>query len=348
MELLQKTVSARVHRWFLDRAEQNGCDRRVVCRTVGISEDSMDASDARVAGDKHLRMVKMAADWARSVEPPQQGIAGWLQLFPELAGVVCNCRTLREALRRLVEYRDLIGNVDWFVMHEAGDTIAFDYVLEGDGRSASCALGNFAMVADLARFYDRSMCIGEVGLSGAPLNAYSSWDEALGARIEYYRSQNRLVLTSDLLDAPCVHFNQTLAGIHLAAATRTRQRIRGRASFTQMVEEQLREWLSAPFDDISQEKLQERLCEQFAISRWAFQRRLQTERVQFCDLLTQARVREARHLLLETRLPISEIADRMHFSSNSAFTRFFVRACGSAPSRFRAEKRFDSRATAPE
>src|ERR1700722_3271176 len=154
MELLQKSVSARVHRWFLELAEQNGRDRRVVCRTVGIGEDSLDASDARVAGDKHVRMVKMAADWTRPVELPQRGIAGWLQLFPELAGVVCNCSTLREALRRLVEFRDLIGNVDWFLMHEASDTIAFDYVLEGECRSASCALGNFAMVANLARFYD--------------------------------------------------------------------------------------------------------------------------------------------------------------------------------------------------
>jgi AraC-like DNA-binding protein len=233
-------------------------------------------------------------------------------------------------------------------MHETSDTIAFDYVLEGEDRSASCALGNFAMVADLARFYDRSTRVEEVSLSGAPLNAYASWDEALGARIEYYQFRNRLVLRSDELDAPFVHFNQTLAGIHLAAADQTRQRIRCRSSFAQMVEQQLAEWLSDPSNDRSQENLQERLCERLAIPRWAFQRRLQAERAQFGDLLTQARAKEAQHLLLQTRLSINEIADRMNFSSNSAFTRFFVRTCGSAPSRFRAERQFDSQTNGPE
>jgi AraC-like DNA-binding protein len=348
VELLQKSVSARVHRWFLDQAEQNGCDRRLVCRTIGIGEDSLDASDARVAGDKHVRMVKMAADWTRSIDIPRRGIAGWLHLFPELAGVVCNSGTLREALRHVVEFRDLIGNVDWLLMHEAADAIAFDYVLEGEGRSASCALGNFAMMAALARFYDPSVRIGEVSLSGAPSRAHSLWDEALGARIGYHQSRNRVVLTSGGLDVPFAHFNETLADIHLAAAVQARQRIRGRASFTQMVEQQLRDWLSVASDGFSQENLQERLCELFAISRWSLHRRLQAERTQFCDLLNRARAREAQHLLLRTRLPISEIADRMHFSSNSAFTRFFVRACGSAPSRFRAEQGFDPQVTVSE
>ena len=77
------------------------------------------------------------------------------------------------------------------------------------------------------------------------------------------------------------------------------------------------------------------VCTRFAMSRWTLRRRLHCEAVDFRTLVAHARLGEARDLLLNTQLPIGEIGVRVGFRSTSAFTRFFTRELGAAPSRFR-------------
>lgn len=338
MGYMQKTVSARLYRWLFELAEGQGYDRRALGRSIGIDQSVLDAPDGRISADKHVRFLKLTAHWPLATTSMQPDVAGLLWPFPELAGVVCNSGTLREALRHYVKYRDLLGNVDWVLMQETSDRMAFDYVLEGEGRATSCALGNFATLTSVARFYDPSSRISEVRVSGAPSDGYAIWNEALGTRISYYQSRNRLVLFSNVLDMPFERFNETLSGIHVRAAARMREQIRGSGSFAKTVAEQLRDWLHDGSESASVASLQHRLCDELGISRWTLLRRLKAEDAQFRDLLVQARVGEARALLLQTRLPISEIADRMQFGSISAFSRFFTRTSGVAPSRFRAGK----------
>jgi len=335
MMAFQKTVSARIYRLFLAHAERNGCDPRAIAKGMGLDEDSLENPYARVSRDRHLSLLKMAAGWTVPFEPVKNGIAGWLRPFPELAGVVCNCPTLGDAMQHFVQYRDIIGNVDWVTIQESDDSIAIDYMLEGDDQFAGRALGNFAIIVDLARLYDPRVKVGDAELSGAPSPAYKTWSDVIGTRIEHHQPRNRLVLRSSALHTPFMKYNETLASIHLDAAMRLRETIRGRASFAEQVKLHLHEWLRDASDDLSQERIQQRLCEQLGISRWTLQRRLQAEQVQFGHLLNLARVHEATWLLTHTQLPISEIADRMRFGSTSAFTRFFTRAYGTPPTRYR-------------
>ncbi|CAE6699572.1 helix-turn-helix transcriptional regulator [Paraburkholderia haematera] len=338
MELLQKSVSARLYRWLLDDLQRDGIDREAICKSIGIREHELDAADARVAGDRHVRMTQLLEGWTLSHRPPVPGVAGWLRPFPELAGVVCNRPTMRDALRRFVQYRELIGNVDWLLMHEETDAIAFDYVLEGDGRSACCALGNFAIIADIARLYDPSIRVREAGLTGTLPAPNVSFGDVLGSPIRVDQQRNRIVLASARLDASFEQFNPTLAGIHLHAADEVRHKIRMRASFGHTVEACLVEWLREPADDVLPEHMQSRLCERFAISRWTLRRRLLNEQTSFHDLLTRARTREAKQLLLQTQLPIRDIGERVGFTSTSAFTRFFTRVSGAAPTHYRSTR----------
>lgn len=121
MELRQKTVSAALYRWLFELAERQGYDRRALGRAIGIDETVIDAADGRVSGDRHVRFLKLAENWPLADEVFQPDIEMRLWPFPDLAGVVCNSGTLREALRHFVKYRDLIGNVDWILMQETSD-----------------------------------------------------------------------------------------------------------------------------------------------------------------------------------------------------------------------------------
>ncbi|MGF6917488.1 helix-turn-helix transcriptional regulator [Paraburkholderia sp. 40] len=59
----------------------------------------------------------------------------------------------------------------------------------------------------------------------------------------------------------------------------------------------------------------------------------------FSDVLMQMRIDEARMLLAHTPMSISEISERVGFASTTAFARFFTRACGAPPARYRGRCR---------
>ena len=53
------------------------------------------------------------------------------------------------------------------------------------------------------------------------------------------------------------------------------------------------------------------------------------------DYINQMLLLEASYLLLQTSLPIGEIAERLHFSETASFTRFFTRMKGTSPREYR-------------
>ncbi|MGF6854670.1 helix-turn-helix domain-containing protein [Paraburkholderia sp. CI3] len=338
MDLRQKSVSARIYRGLLDAAEREGLDRTKVAHDIGIDEADIAAADARVPGDKHVAMLQLAESRLMRGAPEGDVLDGLLY-FPELAGVLCNRPTLRDALRNYVTYRDLIGNVDWLVMQEHGDEVAFEYVTEGEGRNASSALGNFALIAGVAKLYDVRLRVRDAGITDARLGAIAALSGTLGVRIQLDQARNRMVLQSSALDRAFEVYNAPLAKIHMHAAHGILQRIREQGRFSPTVERCLRDVLREHADAIEPKSLQTIVCERLSLTRWTLQRKLAAECKTFSEVLMQTRIDEARMLLAHTPMSISEISERVGFASTTAFTRFFTRACGAPPARYRGRCR---------
>lgn len=336
MELHQKSVSVRIYRGLFDDARANGIDVAPLYATLGIGPADLADDARRIAGDRHVAAMRLTGAWPRSWHrPPADGVP-WLAPFPELAGVTCNAPTLRDALHGYLRYRDLIGNVDWIFARETGDAIAFDYVDEGDGRPADSAFVNLSILAALARLYDPQARIDDARFVGRAFAPASALRDALGAPASFDAAHNRIVLRSARFDTPFERYNAPLASIQRPAADAARERVRARSTFGSSVEQCVRDWLRTSDDpDVPADTLMQHVCSRFAMSRWTLRRRLHREAVGFHALVAQARLGEARDLLLNTRLPIGEIGSRVGFRSTSAFTRFFTRELGAPPSRFR-------------
>ncbi len=334
MDLRNKSVSARLYKLMFAEADRIGLDWRAIGASLEIDEAAIAASDARVTGDKHVRMLKLAAQCLDAHEPIED-MSRCLLPFPELAGVVFNCATLREAMLRFVEYRDLIGNVDWLLPNEQGDEMAFDYVLEGDGRSSICALGNFATIAAVARIYDPSLRIREVTLSDSKRVRAKWLADSLGVGIRTDQPRNRMVLQSSMFNRPFDRYNAALAAIQHSAAFDDLTRIRSLGLFSPSVQRCLHGIMGGDTADIQPKNLQAMVCERLSMTRWTLQRKLAAEELTFSEVLMQARVQRARDLLAHTHMPISEVSERVGFASTPAFTRFFSRACGVPPARYR-------------
>ncbi|WP_175703127.1 helix-turn-helix transcriptional regulator [Burkholderia ambifaria] len=336
MELRQKSVSVRIYRWLCADARTNGIDPAALYETLGIGPAELADDTRRIAGDRHVAAMQLTSGWPLSWHRPPPQVVPWLVPFPELAGITCNAATLRGALHGYLRYRELIGNVDWVFAHERGDAIALEYVNEGDGRNAGSAFVNLAILAALARLYDAHVRIDDAEFAGRAFAPVAALRDMLGAPVAFEAAHNRIVLRSAHFDTPFERYNAPLAGIQRHAADAARERVRARSTFGASVEQCVRDWLRTCDDtDVPTDTLMQHVCTRFAMSRWTLRRRLNREAVGFHALVAQARLGEARDLLLNTQLPIGEIGVRVGFRSTSAFTRFFTRELGAAPSRFR-------------
>ena len=63
--------------------------------------------------------------------------------------------------------------------------------------------------------------------------------------------------------------------------------------------------------------------------------------------VTERRINEARRLLTDTSLPVSEVALRVGYTSPSAFSRAFSRHVGESPARYRSRRKPARRSRGP-
>ena len=331
-----KSVSILALRGWLISAERQGMDPGALCRQAGISAAQLE--DERIDAASYLRLMQRVAVLPLDVMPVD-GIGGFLTGFPELAGVVCNAPTMRRALRDYVRFRGLIGNLDWMLVADTTDEMAFDFLIEGEQPTSMSAFGHFAIVVALACFYDPEVHVRVVTLTGTPFEKPRALRELIRSTPSFEQAGNRLVLASSQLDRPFERYNNVLARIALDRASTVSSRLEASESFTSVTERLLLAWLHERADDCSVADFQERLCEHFAISRWTLQRRLGSESTSFQSLLMRARMSGARALLARTQLSVGDIADWARYASTGAFTRAFTRESGLPPMQYRALKK---------
>ena len=73
----------------------------------------------------------------------------------------------------------------------------------------------------------------------------------------------------------------------------------------------------------------------FGVTPRTMQRRLKEQGISFQPLLAQVRMETAQHMLTESRLPVTHIAEQLGFSETSAFTRAFRGYTRQSPRAFR-------------
>lgn len=103
----------------------------------------------------------------------------------------------------------------------------------------------------------------------------------------------------------------------------------GPRSFTAMVRAQLREQMDR--GTVQAEAIARRLH----MSRYTLYRRLRRENQSFASVLEEVRRQTAQVYLAGTRIPLSDIALRLGFSEQSAFSRAFRRWTGVSPLQYR-------------
>lgn len=247
---------------------------------------------------------------------------------PPLFAALCSPNLL-VALQRIARYKVLVAPMRLGVVQDAGQ-VAVDLVWmdQGSPPPASLVITELLFLVTLARMGTREPVIPQSVTTTVPPGEAGAYSEFLGVRM---RQGNRHRLVFSKADAlrPFLTSNEGLwAAFEPELRTRLAQ-LGASVTVGQRVRSALLEAL--PGGGVEMDAV----ARQIGLSRRSMQRHLEAEGLSYKDLLQTTRHALARHYLLKTALPASEIAYLLGFEEPNSFFRAFRGWAGTSPERFR-------------
>lgn len=309
-QLLRDARSAVAHAWHLPRGD------RGARKTSLLGYTRMLAVAAEQSGRHHLGL-----DMAR--EAPQHGIFG--DLF-------AHAPTVGDALAGLVRYFPAIQTGTTVKLEQAHGTARFVYDIHDPSVSdrlqdAAYTLGKISR--SLRRSAGDAWTLAQVTMAARAPRSLEAYSHFFGAPVVFDAQATALCFPAALLALP---IRSADAQRHAQFCARMDCLMPG-AEDPGLLEDALREWLSdaARWGGATLEHA----AADFGVTPRTLQRRLKDLGISFLDLRARVRMETARRLLLDSRLPLTHIAEQLGFSEPSAFTRAFRSHARQSPSDFR-------------
>jgi AraC-like DNA-binding protein len=305
-----RTVSCRIAKNCWNGLHASGVSEAEFTGHTGIRLDELGASAGRINADKHRRLMHYLQRFPLSGNVVDMGLDSWFADFLTLASLCFNSATLREALKRFLQFRGLVGEFDVMLMRENGAAVEFEYISEFcPGQGATQSFANFKSLAFVVRAYDTGAATPfQVGLQGANLATAGAMAEFFGAPVRLGQARNIMRFEAPHLDRLSAQVEQAIHTLLQHAQT-----------------------------EADSATLLLRLCETLRIAPWSLRRLLQQEDTSVRALEMKVKSEEAGRLLQSGLLSVGEVSDRLGFSSQSAFTRFFKRHYHMPPVRYRQD-----------
>lgn len=171
--------------------------------------------------------------------------------------------------------------------------------------------------------------LSEARFSHASPHYVADYQQAFDCPLRFGCTDNAFAFDREWLARPLPLAD---AVTHSAMAERCRRQnseFTGRQAWLGRIRQALAQQLHAPPG-------LEELARQMKCSGRTLRRRLQDVGSSYQDLLDDLRFEQAKHLLIEARLPVYRIAEQLGFSETASFRHAFIRWSGVAPSAFRA------------
>lgn len=258
--------------------------------------------------------------------------------FGLLGYMMFGSNTLGEAIIRGARYWRLFRPYVTRVSAQAqGDTVLIEFELDTRRLSGISAEASVAALAQLAR-----------NATGEPLKALElcfthagpedrgAYDEYFGCEVKFGQPGIRARLPASCLGLRLLQPDPDLVALLENQADSQLAKVPDRLDLEQTVRQCIAQLMPASEPTIDQ------VAELLHLSPRTLQRRLDENRLNFRALLDDTRRRLAEGYLLDSKLRLKDVAHRLGYSEQSAFSRAFRRWTGVSPGEFvrsRSDKR---------
>lgn len=336
-----QSVSTCIARNLLARLPDVGMRQQEFCRATGISLFELQDWRTRVSAETHFRMQRVCSTLGILPPPREARMAPDLDERGVIAPLVLNSRDLDQAYRNFLWCRPIVGTADDLHYRHESDTYEFRYLMDNHDRPAAySAVVHFCWFIELAKFYAHDCRTVAFELTARPAEDPSVSDlTSLDVAVRFRAAHNRLVLR--VPEKATFRFNPALYELSRLRAEKELHALPHSYSLAHALERVLTQLLQADPGGVPDNPTQvtrgflHAACERLELSRTKVQRQLAIEGRSFRSILQSVRTAEAARLLLQSDLPLTEIAARIGFGSLSAFSRFFHGVHGLSPAAYR-------------
>ncbi len=263
---------------------------------------------------------------------PLLGLRLGLQTQPghlDLVGLLLmSADTLGEALDMLLDYQPIVSEGGEFSLHQDGASVELRYRADFPQRPRERVEAVFATLAHLGR----SLSGGQlqpsyIAFQHGAVAATGDYEALLACPVRFNAAHNALGLSHAALALPLIQSNPMEIQHLRSLADSTLAGLKQQSLLAQ-VQQAIRQEPRLGRDDIA---------ERFHMSGRHLNRLLNEEGSSFKLLQDITRRQLAEHWLADRRLRMSEIAERLGFSDESAFAKAFRRWMGQSPAQFREQ-----------
>ncbi|WP_157810330.1 AraC family transcriptional regulator [Vibrio sp. HA2012] len=348
MDVKNKTVSSRILKYRYQKLLDAGLDADYIYRCTGISEDEVNNKSTRISYPNYLRFNQFLAlhgygglegkIWEINIETLVRELGA-------LPALCVNQPDAGSALNAYVRYRGLIGESDYLLCSQENEQVTIQFSGESFSRSmpefyAGSALANFIILATILRFYLQNEAHQfDIELVHDPIFPADKYRRFFRGSVHFNQEENYMRFDASLLQTGNRMLNPALTDFLQQQVESEYDYLHSHSSFSALVRKQI---ISIERKDGMGTSVHDELCQRLGVSRWTLRRKLADEGYTFQSMVDEIRLERAKYYLRSTGSKISEISDRLGFSSQSAFTRFFHKQTDQCPSAFREKDQFPS------
>jgi AraC-like DNA-binding protein len=327
----QHTIAIQQVQRVLLGAQHRGCDVSALLARAAIAPALLESPLARVSQQQYaalLRALRRALRdelWGLTQQPVRPGTFG--QCMQQLVG----CATLGGALRRGFAFYDLLLP-DFVLRLSVQDGLA--HIRFVPRRAGDTRLDFTIKAFMLFTFGSASWLVARrIPLAGLDYTAGMQSTETsrvYQAPVRHNQPHVRMSFDAHWLDLPVVQNPQSLREFLAGAPANLIVKYRDTSSVTDRIRRLLRKRLGEELPSL------EEVGEQLAVTPQTLRRRLREEGRGWQQIKDELRRDAAIEYLVQTRLPLLDIANRVGFSEASTFHRAFKHWTGVAPGEYRS------------
>jgi len=253
-----------------------------------------------------------------------------------LRALLRHAPTVGHAIEGLVRYFPTLQTGTTVRLSRQGGDACFVYGIQDPSacnslQDAAYTLGK--LHRGLGRAVGGDWSLGEVRLAFPEPGDTSRYASFFGAPVRFAKVQTALHFPSALLARPIA----TASVQHYEAVCTQMQRQALVAEDAQLLEDALCTWMRHAMrcgDPVTLEAA----AADFGLTERTLQRRLGTAAMGFLDLRARVRMEQARGLLTDSHLSVTQIAQHLGFSETSSFTRAFRQHARQSPLAYRRHR----------
>jgi len=330
-------IHARALASLVEYGKAQGLSDEVIAQEMarfGLDDVRVDAFDSFISMSRFAKLIRQ---FGRLLDNEAIGLDVANPLHLSSLGVfgnaVVSAPTLDVALQVLCRYMRLYADVSFASTTVGDERVFFDWAYSPliVARDVMCDRGARMFLTHMRDLFGANWVPLEVHLQRARPNDLRPYREALRAQVVFDAPLNRIVLRRSDLDLPNVRTDHHAHEVALALADRM------------MAERRIPDDLSIRArEDIMHHLVDEgpnmnETARRLGLSPRSLQRRLDDLGTTYQRLTDEARQRLAEEFLVQTKLPMGEIAYRLGFANQANLTRACKRWFGRPPRQVRAQ-----------